>query len=318
MNIDQTKVEYFLNELKKRGKEISGGTKNKLRPSYVLRDPAFYWDFGAFLVEQAQQIDKDKRDRWICRQTKNIEKDILGPVSNNDWLIPKIYTWVDELQDKEHFMYVADLAGHKFGSFRIKVVEYIYEIYSKKNPHPDWTEIKKKKLAEKLLEKKLKHLGEGGVNDVIKQFREKSKMSLGYGIKNAFTMLSNQVEEVVNSGSSVDRESLKNEIGKNMIDKLRTFLQILPLTDSSLFEDMVSEYKTQLNRKISTKNENADKLDEAFGKCIKNKDLKKRILVQINAYDMGQTNTFLNAIESVYDYNEWKRTKENFEQMAVD
>ena len=126
-----------------------------------------------------------------------------------------------------------------------------------------------------------------------------------------------QVEDAVNTGSPNDRIKLKNEIGKNMIDKLRTYLQILPLNDSSLFEEMVSEYKIQLNRKISTKNEDAKKLDEAFGKCIKDKDLKKKILILINTYDMGQTNTFLNAIESESDFDEWKRTKENFENMSM-
>lgn len=316
MKIDQTKLEYFLNELKKRGKEISGGSKNKLRSSYVLRDPEFYWDFGAFLVEQAKPIDEDKRYRWILQQTKNIEKDILGP-TKDDWLIPKIYTWVDELQDKEHFMYVADLAGHKVGTFRIKVLEYIYDIYSKKISS-SYSDAKKKKLAEQLLEKKLTHLGEGGINDIIKKFRGASNTSLGYGLRNSFNRLSNQVENVVDDGSTADRESLKNEIGKNMIDKLRTFLQILPLSDPALFQEMVSKYKTQFNRKISTKNDDAKKLDAAFGKCIKDKDMKNRIMKQINAFEMGHTNTLLNAIESVHDYEEWKRTKENFEQMMVD
>lgn len=315
MKIDQKKTEYFLNELKRRGKVISGGNKNKGRPSYVLRDPEFYWDFGAFLVEQAKPIDEDKRYKWIERQTKNIEKDILGP-TKDDWLIPRIYTWVDELQDKEHFMYVANLAGHKVGSFRIKVLEYIYDIYSKKNPST-FSEAKKNKLAEHLLEKKLTHLGEGGIDDTLKKFRGESKTSLGYGIRNSFNKLSSQVEDAVN-GNPNDRESLKNEIGKNMIDKLRTYLQILPLSDTSLFEDMVTQYKSLLNRKISTKNEYAEKLDEAFGKCIKDKDLKQKIMKQINSYEMGETNTFLNAIESDRDYKEWKRTKENFEQMAAD
>ncbi len=316
MSIDKNKVEFFLKELKKRGKEISGGSKNKLRPSYVLRDPEFYWNFGEFLVEQAKPIEEDKRYRWIIQQTKNIEKEILGP-TKDDWLVPKIYTWADELQDKEHFMYVADLAGHKVGTFRIKVLEYIYDIFSKKNPS-SYSDSKKKKLAEQLLEKKLTHLGEGGINDIIKKFRGMSKTSLGYGIRNSFNMLTNKVETAVEDGSPTDRESLKNEIGKNMIDKLRTFLQILPLNDASLFQDMVSEYKTQFNRKISTKNEDAKKLDEAFGKCIKDKDVKKKIMKQINAFEMGHTNTILNAIESEHDYKEWKRTKENFEQMAAD
>lgn len=315
MKIDQKKIEYFLNELKRRGKVISGGNKNKGRPSYVLRDPEFYWDFGSFLVEQAKPVEENKRYKWIERQTKNFEKDILGP-TKDDWLIPRIYTWVDELQDKEHFMYVADLAGHKVGTFRIKVLEYIYDIYSKKNPST-YSEAKKNNLAEQLLEKKLTHLGEGGINDIIKNFRGESKTSLGYGIRTSFTNLSSQVEDAVN-GNSNDRESLKNEIGKNMIDKLRTYLQILPLSDSSLFDDMVIQYKSFLNRKISTKNKNAQKLDEAFKKCIKDKDLKQKILKQINSYEMGETNTFLSAIEGKRDYEEWKRTKENFEQMAAD
>ena len=58
MTIDRTKVEYYLNELKKRGKEITGGVG---RPSFELRDPEYYWDFGSFLVEQAQQVDEDKQ-----------------------------------------------------------------------------------------------------------------------------------------------------------------------------------------------------------------------------------------------------------------
>lgn len=154
----------------------------------MLRDPEFYWNFGAFLVEQARSIDEDKRYTWIEKQTKNIEKAILGP-TKDDWLIPKIYSWVDELQDKEHFMYVADLAGHKVGSFRIKVLEYIYEYFSKKNP-PSFSKDKKKKLdelVEQLLGKKLTHLGEGGINDVIKKFNEESKTSLGYGLRSSFS-----------------------------------------------------------------------------------------------------------------------------------
>ena len=316
MKIDQEKLNYFLNELKKLGKEMSGGNKDKLRPSYVLRDPDFYWNFGKFLVEQAQQIDEEQRYRWICRQTKNLEKEILGP-TKDDWLVPKIYTWVDELQDKDHFMYVANLAGHKFGSFRIKVLEYIYDIYSKKNPS-QYSESKKNKLAEQLLEKKLGHRGEGGVNDILREFRGKTETAIGYGVKNSFNTLSSKVEDAVENGTPEDRESLKNEIGKNMIDKLRTYLQILPLGESSLFEEMVSEYKTQLGRKISTKNDDAKKLDEVFGRCIKDKDAKMRLMKLINSYEMGETNTFLNAIESEPNYQEWKRTKENFEQMMVD
>jgi len=309
MKIDKAKVEYFLNELKKRGKPMSGGVG---RPSYELRDPKYYWDFGKFLVEQAQQVDEDERDRWIIRQTKNIEKEILGPVSNDDWLTHKIYCYVNELEDEEHFMYIANLAGHKFKKFRLKVVGYIFEIFSKKNT--EYSEVKKNKLSEKLLEKLLTH---DEINKALKEFRGKGKNTLGYGIKNSFDILSSKVEDAVNTGSSNDRVKLKNEIGKNMIDKLRTYLQILPLNDSSLFEEMVSEYKKQLNRNISTNNNDAKKLDEAFGKCIKDKDLKKKIMTLINAYDMGQTNTFLNAIESESDYDEWKRTKENFAQMSM-
>jgi len=308
MKIDQTKVKFFLNELKKRGKQISGGIG---RPSYELRDPEFYWNFGTFLVEQAHQIDKDERHRWILRQTKKIEEDILGPVANDDWLIPRIYSWVDELQDKEHFMYVADLAGHKVGTFRIKVMEYICEIYSKKNLS-QYSEAKKNKLAEKL-QKKLTH---SEINAILKEFR--GTTSLGYGIQKQFDILTSKVEDVVNHGSPADRELLKNEIGIKMIDKLRTYLQILHLGDSSLFEEMISEYKTLLNRKISTKYEPAEKLAEAFGKCIKDKEMRKRIMTKINAYDMGETNTFLNAIESVSEYDDWKRTKENFEQISAD
>lgn len=311
IGIDQKKVEDFINELKNSGKEISGGNKDKLRPSYILRDPEFYWNFGIFLVQQAQKIDKDKRLRWIIRETTDIEKSILGP-TKDDWLIPKIYTWVDELQDKEHFMYVANLAGHKFGSFRIKVLEYIYDIFSKKHPS-EYSDSKKKKLADILLGKKLQHLGPGGINDVLKKFRGKSPSS--YRIKNEFNNLNIKVEDAVNSDNKTERELLKNEIGKNMIDKLRTYLQILPLKDSSLFEEMVSEYKNELSRKISTKNDDAKKLDEVFGKCIKDKELRNKTCESINAYDMGQTNTFLNAIESDHDYEEWKRTKENFAQM---
>ena len=77
MTIDKAKVEFFLKELRKRGKEITGGTPGKKRPSYELRDPEYYWDFGSFLVEQAQQVDEDQRHTWIRRQTINIEKDNL-------------------------------------------------------------------------------------------------------------------------------------------------------------------------------------------------------------------------------------------------
>ena len=61
-----------------------------------------------------------------------------------------------------------------------------------------------------------------------------------------------KVEETVESGDLEKRESLKNEIGIKMIDKLRTFLQILPLDDQSLFEDMCAEYKNLFRKKIST------------------------------------------------------------------
>ena len=217
MKIDKAKVEYFLNELKNRGKIISGGTKDKLRPSYTLRDPEYYWNFGSFLVEQAQKIDENKRYTWIVKQTISIEKDILGPIQNDDWLTPKIYTWVNELEDKEHFMYVSDLAGHKHDSFRIKVMEYIHDIFSKKNPSSH-SEIKKEKLAKKLLEKKLNHLGEGGINSVLKEFR--GKTSLGYGIRNSYTALSSKIGNVIENGTDEERKILRNEIGKNMIDKL--------------------------------------------------------------------------------------------------
>ena len=133
MNIDKAEVERYLNELKKRGKEITGGTPGKKRPSYILRDPEFYWEFGSFLVQQAQKVPKEERTTWIRRKTKKFEIEILGNVSNtNDYLVPKIWAYADQLQDKEHFMYVANIAGHKFKKFRIKVLDYIYEIYSKK------------------------------------------------------------------------------------------------------------------------------------------------------------------------------------------
>ena len=314
MAIDKKKVEYFLNELKKRGTEISGGNPDKLRASYILRDPEFYWDFGSFLVEEAKKIDEDKRYRWISRQTIGIEKDILGSISNDDWLTPKIYTWADELQEKEHFMFVADLAGHKFDSFRIKVMEYIYDIFSKKTLS-SFSEAKKEKLAKKLLEKKWKHLGEGGINGILKEFRGKTSSS--YGVRKPFDELSNRVDNAVHNGNADERKLLRNEIGKNMIDKLRTYLQILPLDDQSLYEEMVNQYKKELSRKTLTKNDSAKKLDETFDKCIKDKDVKKRILKSINAYEMGETNTELNAIESEDDYEEWKRNKENFEQMMT-
>ena len=99
MTIDRTKVEYYLNELQKRGKPISGGVG---RQSFELRDPEYYWNFGSFLVEQAQQVDEDKQYDWIYKQTKKIEKEILGPVANDDWLVPKIFEFVNELQDKDH------------------------------------------------------------------------------------------------------------------------------------------------------------------------------------------------------------------------
>ena len=89
MTIDKAKVEFFLSELRKRGKEITGGTPGKKRPSFELRDPEYYWGFGSFLVKQAQQVDEDQRHTWIRRQTQNIEKEILGPVTNDDgwWLL---------------------------------------------------------------------------------------------------------------------------------------------------------------------------------------------------------------------------------------
>jgi len=188
-------------------------------------------------------------------------------------------------------------------------MEYIWEIYSKKNPSPH-SEAKKNKLAEKL-RKKLTH---SEINAILKEFR--GITTLGYGIQKQFDILSSRVEDVVKNGSPADRELLKNEIGKNMIDKLRTYLQILSLGDSTLFEEVYSENKALLNRKISTKYEAAEKLSEAFGKCIKDKDIRKRILKMINSYEMGETNTFLNAIESEQNYNEWKRTIENFAMMA--
>lgn len=312
MKIDEEKVESFLNLLKERAKIISGGSKNKLRPSYILRDPDYYWDFGSFLVEQAQKIDEEKRRRWITKQTMTIEKNILGPIRNDEWLTPKIYTWVNELEDKEHFMYVADLAGHKNGSFRFKVMEYILEIFSKKHPS-SYSEVKKEKLAKKLLEKKLQHLGEEGINSILKEFR--GKTSLGYGIRNSYDSLSNGIGNVIEKDTPNERKTLRNEIGKNMIDKLRTYLQILSLTDYSFYQEMVSDYKSELNRKILTKNQDAKKLDQVFGKCIKDKNLKQRIMTLINAYEMGELNTELNALESEENYDEWKRTKDNFAQM---
>jgi len=307
MSIDKKKVEFFLKELKKRGKEMSGGIG---RSSYELRDPDFYWEFGEFLVKESQKIDEEERYRWVVRQTKGIEKEILGAVANEDWLVPRIYRWADELQDKKHFMYVADIAGHKVGTFRIKVMEYIYDIYSKKDPST-YSESQKKKLADKL-QKKLTHTE---INGILKDFR--GKTTLGYGIRNQFDILTNQVEEIIENGDQDARESFKNEIGVKMIDKLRTFLQILPLDDQSLFEEMCSEYKSQFNKKLSTKYEPAEKLSDAFGKCIKDKDLKKKITKMINSYEMGSTNTFLGALESQKDYEYWKRTKENFEQMDL-
>ena len=317
MTIDKAKVEFFLSELRKRGKEITGGTPGKKRPSYELRDPEYYWDFGSFLVEQAQQVDEDQRHTWIRRQTIDIEKEIIGSVTDDDnWLIPKIYTIVDELQDKEHFMYVADIAGHKVGSFRFKVLGYIDEIYSKKNPS-DFTESKKNKLAEKL-QNKLTH---EQVNAILREFRGKT---LGYGIRTQFDALSSRVEDAVNTENHDEMELLRNEIGLKMINKLRTFLQILSIsTDASLFDELCTEHKTTLNSKISTNNDSAKKLVETFKDCIKNvdkkgidrnKEFRKKILKKISSYDMGQANTFLNAIKSKADYVEWKRTKEGFEQ----
>jgi len=167
-------------------------------------------------------------------------------------------------------------------------------------------------LAEQL-QKKLTH---DEINAILKNFR--GKTTLGYGIQNQFHILSGTVYEIVENGNQEGRELLKNKIGTKMIDKLRTFMQLLPLDDQSLFEDMCSQYKSQLNRKTSTKYEPAEKLAETFGRCIKDKDLKIKINKMINSYEMGQTNTFLGAIESQEDYEDWKRTKENFEQMGLD
>ena len=306
MTIDRTKVEYYLNELQKRGKPISGGVG---RQSFELRDPEYYWNFGSFLVEQAQQVDEDKQYDWIYKQTKKIEKEILGPVANDDWLVPKIFEFVNELQDKDHFMYVADIAGHKVGTFRIKVMDYIYEIYSKKNPSK-YSESQKNKLAEKL-QKKLTH---DEINGVLREFR--GKTSLGYGIEKEFRLLSHKVEDAVDSENFTDMESLKNEIGPKMIDKLRTYLQILSLSEQSLFDEVYDENKKALVRKTSTQNESAGKLSETFGKCVKDKDLRKKIIKKINSYEMGQFNNYLNAIESKDNFEDWKRTKENFEQMG--
>jgi len=139
---------------------------------------------------------------------------------------------------------------------------------------------------------------------------------LGYGIEKVFRLLSHKVEDAVDSENFAGMESLKNEIGPKMIDKLRTYLQILPLSEQSLFDEVYDENKTALVRKTSTKNESAGKLSETFGKCVKDKDLRKKIIKKINSYEMGQFNNYLNAIESKDNFEDWKRTKENFEQMG--
>lgn len=304
---DKEEITRILQKIKTKGIPISGGIG---RQSFVLRDPDVYWELGTALCKAAERakINNLQRREWVRKHAGIIEKEILGEAKEENRITVNCFEYVDNLQDKEHFMWVVDLAGHKFGKFRLKVLDYIYDIYSKKNPS-GYSESKKNQLAEKLLQREYTHKE---INKILSDFKGRKKFSPELG--KSYLQLKEDVDHAI-SGNEGDRRKLREEIGLKMIDILRTLFQLLQIQNDSIYIQTYNEVKNEIQSRISTKYNPAKIILEVLKKCANDEDARKKIHNKINSFEMGELQTQLRALEKEDYHKEFIETRDSFDTM---
>jgi hypothetical protein len=304
---DQVEIKNILLEIFSNQIPISGGGKNK-KPSFYLRKPELYWNLGVSLKKAAENsnVPEEQRRDWILKSTRKLEDEILGGKKDeNQRTCVLAYNYVYELEDKDHFMFVADMAGHKFKQFRRKWLDYIYRIFSKKNPTlPD---AKRKQLSKKLLEKKYTH---EQYNQILKEFRGKSKVSWSE-LEDAFLQLNTEVEESLESDEE-KRRLFRESMTPQLIEQLRYLLQLLKIEDENTYNKIYNDNKSKFSKKIKTDLPSANTLVENLKNCIKDPELRKKLLRVMNPYEMGQLQTKLRSLESQENYQQYIETKDTF------
>lgn len=307
---NEAEIRKILQEIEASKGSKSGGSGGE--NSFIMRKPELYWDLGTAIQKALMdsKISEDKKRYWIRTKTKKLQEEIFGgtPSDENKLTCLLAYNFVDELQDQKHFMFVADLAGHKFELFNRKFLEYIYRIFSKKAPQ--YTKSKLDNLAKKLLERRYTH---DEYNKILKEFRGKTKISW-YEVESSHNMLLDMLDRVIEKNEE-DRKLLRDKINSKLIEQLRLLLQLLQINDNLLFQQIIDKNKAMISKVIKSNIEEANKFYKILKHCIKNESTRKKLMDVINPYEIGQLQTKLWAIQNEENYKEYMETKDMFQNI---
>lgn len=295
---DSIQIESILLEIKKNSHVTA---KSGAVASYSMRKPELYWELGITLNKIAEQrgVPPEERREWASIKYAPLEKKIWGE-EKREPISAQAVSFVYEFQDKDYYMFVAGLAGHKWKKFVKKKLTYLRYLLSKTKPS----------LSSELQEKLIAKLSEKNYTlpeftDILKEYSRKSEMT---EILESFYELRDMVEEAMNDGAN-ERQELRESIGSTVIEQIRYALQLLKMNEQS-FERAYKIAKSTLTAKAETKIVAASVLSHYLKKIITSAQQREKFLKHIHQSDIGALNMMLHVLKSEENYKDYEKKQQ--------
>jgi len=301
-----SKIEEILKQIKQEQEPISGGSGKVER--YSMRKPELYWELGLAVKEEAEKtnIPKEQRREWARRKFEKLDKKFFGKVREKPICFIS-YEFYNEFQNKEHFLKVANAAGHKFGKLRRKRIEDLQSVLSLREP--TISKKKQQQLIEKLCERDYTR---AEFLDIKSKIQGKESIPWS-NFREAYYNLTQDVEMAITGDEKV-RKELRTLIGMNSIDQIRYLTQLVKMTNVSHLEEAIKKVKSTLSKK-GTDKPPAGVLLTVLKKCYKEKKLREKLLRQINPYELSELQTKLRAIQNEDSFDEYQERQESINKM---
>ena len=301
-------VEKILQKIKESSDSISGGSSEK--GSFVMREPNLYWDLGLAVQRfcNEKNIPVNERKGWVVEFFRDKDEAIWP----GHQLSQYGYKYVYEFVDKENYLLIADLAGHKFGNFRKKRVDYLLTSFSKRKPQ--LTPEKQKLLIKRLGERDYSH---DEFLKVIQEVRGKTKIPIEK-ICDRFEEFRNEVQQLMNC-SVQERMEFRSTIGLKLLDQIRFTLQLLRMRDPLKFKRAFTPgIKAELIKKQNSKSGIAKGLFSLLKDCLGNEEKTNLLFDVIDPSEMSQLNTILSALKSEESYKEYIAKRQALKEIFND
>lgn len=301
-------VKEILRQIKKESVPISGGSGDKER--YEMRNPSLLWELGSLIDEICEDKKKPEKERktWVHENFWKIDESIW-PGHRQSY---NAYKFKYEFMDEERFSLIADLAGYKFKKqFRRKRMEYLLHVFSKRKPTASLAQ--QQELIEKLGERDLTH-------DEFLKIKQQvlgSAKSTFDDIEELFDSLFDQVKKALDDSSF--RETLRKEIGPQLIKQISYALQLLKMRDKLKFTKAYSDsVKRELNKKSKSKSKIAIDLFHHFKSYLDDEEKRNLLLNTLTESDLSQLNTNLYAIETEDNFKNYNKSIEALKDVFKD